>query len=111
MSNDYVWKLIVEYPREAVHPDDAPAWFAGALRADWMPPGWDPHTEYIERFKTERFIWPTVRKFYLSRSAAVDRANLLERFGAKVKLLRSAPLEFEERTFKRPLRLVTGGAA
>ncbi|RDI32401.1 hypothetical protein DEU38_103134 [Rhodococcus sp. AG1013] len=109
MSNDYVWKLNVEYPLDALHPDDAP-WFAGHLRSDWAPPGWDPDGEYIDRFKTERFIWPSVRKFYLSRSAAVDRALLLEHYDAKVRLLRSVPLTFEERPFKRPLRLIAGGA-
>lgn len=108
---DYVWKLAVEYPSDAVHPDDAGPWFAGRPRGDWQSAGWSPDDEYIERFKTDRFIWPTVRKFYLSRSSAVNRANLLEFYGAKVRLLRSAPLVFEERNFKRPLRLVQGGAS
>ncbi|MFC9768875.1 hypothetical protein [Rhodococcus jostii] len=110
MSNDPVWKLVVDYPPGAVHPDDAPAYLAGGLRSDWAPPGWDPDEEYLERFKTDRFIWPVVRKYYLSRSSAVGRALLLEYYGAKVRLLRSMPLKFEERNFKRPLRLVQGGA-
>ncbi|NKV10902.1 hypothetical protein GS909_07890 [Rhodococcus hoagii] len=108
---DYVWKLEIEYPEGAVYPDDAPEWYAGCLRSDWAPKGWDPDDDYIDRFQTERFIWPTVRKFYLSRSAAVDRAHLLESYGARARLLRSAPLTFEERRFKRPLRLIEGGAA
>ena len=111
MSNDYVWRLDVEYPADALYGDDAAPWYAGCLRADWAPKGWDPSGEYIDRFKTERFIWPTVRKFYLSRSAAVDRAHLLESYGARVRLLRSAPLMFEERPFKRQLRVIEGDAA
>lgn len=110
MSKEKVWKLDVEYPVDAKFPDDVP-FFAGHLRSDWSPRGWDPDDEYIERFKTERFVWPAVRKYYLSRSAAVDRALLLEHYGAKVRLLRSMPIEFEERNFKRPLHLIEGGAA
>lgn len=110
MSNDYVWKLDVEYPEDALHPEGS-GWFSGQLRADWQPAGWDPDSDYIERFQTERFIWPAVRRFYLSRSAAVDRALLLEFYGAKVRLFRSLPLRFEERQFKRPLRVIAGGAA
>lgn len=109
--NDYVWKLDVEYPESSHHPEDADIWRAGRPRGDWTPAGWEPDEEYIERFQTKRFIWPTVRRFYLSRSAAVERALLLEHYGAKVRLLRSAPLTFEERSFKRPLRVIQGGAA
>lgn len=109
--NDYVWKLDVEYPADCYHPDDADHWLAGQKRADWTPEGWEPDEEYLERFQTLRFIWPAVRRFYLSRSAAVDRALLLEYYGAKVRLYRSKPLEFEERYYRRPLRLIDGGAA
>lgn len=106
---DYVWQLAVEYPAEAYY-EHAPA----VLDPDWKPKGWEPSEEYESRFGTEEFIWPSVRRFYLSRSSAVDRANLLESFGAHVRLMRSQSLEFEEREFKhahRPLRLVAGGAA
>lgn len=109
--NDYVWKLEVEYPEGSHHPEDADIWLAGRSRADWTPKGWDPDEEYIDRFGTDRFIWPTVRRFYLSRSAAVERALLLEHYGAKVRLFRSKPIEFQERYFRRPLRLIEGGAA
>ncbi len=109
--NEYVWKLDVEYPEESLFLEDAGPWLAGRRCADWTPKGWEPTEEYIERFQTDRFIWPAVRKFYLSRSAAVERALLLERYGAKVRLLRSKPIEFEERQFRRPLRVIEGGAA
>ncbi|MDF3308764.1 hypothetical protein P3H15_27475 [Rhodococcus sp. T2V] len=111
MSKDYIWKLDVEYPADALHGLDSPFGLVGNLRSDWAPRGWEPDDEYIDRFKTERFVWPAVRKYYLSRSCAVDRANLLEHYGAKVRLLRSMPIKFEERNFKRPLRLIEGGAA
>lgn len=111
MPADYVWKLDVEYPEESLFSDDAGPWLAGRRCASWKPEGWEPDEEYIERFNTDLFIWPAVRRFYLSRSSAVDRALLLERYGARVRLLRSKPIEFEERQFRRPLRVLQGGAA
>ena len=78
--NEYVWKLDVEYPEGALFPEDFEhSFYAGRPRGDWKPEGWEPDDEYIQRFNTTRFIWPTVRRFYLSRTAAVDRALLLER--------------------------------
>jgi hypothetical protein len=97
MRPTYVWKLDVEYPE-------------GAHYGGWAPEGWHPDDEYLHRFATDEFIWPSVKSVYASRSGAVDRANLLESYGAKVRLLCSAPLTFEERPFKRPLRVIQGGA-
>lgn len=102
--NEYVWKLDVEYP-EGSQDDE------GRFVDDWEPEGWNPSERYILQYATEEFHWPTVRRFYLSRSAAVDRALLLESYGAKVRLLRSEPLEFRERYFRRPLFVIEGGAA
>lgn len=96
--NEFVWKLEVEYP-------EGP---------NYAPPNWEPDDEYIDRFGTDQFWWPTVRRCYLSRSAAVNRANLLESYGARVRLFRSQPLTFEERNFQHtypPLRSLPGGAA
>lgn len=104
---DYVWALEVTYPEDAYHEHP---WAGRQLNPEWTPNGWDPDAEYEARFGTEDFIWPAVRRFYLSRSSAVNRANLLEFYGASVRLLRSQPLEFAERNFKhvhRGLRLVT----
>jgi hypothetical protein len=108
---DYVWQLEVEYPTEAYyeHP-----YFGRILDPKWSPPGWEASDEYSSRFQTEQFFWPTVRRFYLSRTSAVNRANLLESYGARVRLMRSQPLEFVERDYKhehRSLRLLHGGAA
>lgn len=111
MSKDYVWQLDVEYPEAAYYENK---WMGRTLNPDWSPPNWEPDDEYVSRFGTEDFVWPAVRRFYLSRSSAVNRANLLEFYGARVRLMRSQPLAFEEREFKhvhRALRLVPGGAA
>lgn len=105
---DYVWQLAVEYPAEAYYEHASQV-----LDPDWKPKGWEPNEEYESRFGTEQFIWPAVRRFYLSRSSAVNRANLLESYGARARLMRSQLLEFEERDYKhahRTLRLVAGAA-
>ena len=108
---DYVWSLDVTYPDDAYYENP---WTGHDLNPDWEPPNWTPDDEYLNRFKTERFIWPVVRRFYLSRSSAVNRANLMEFYGCRVRLLRSQPIELEERDFKhvhQGLRLVPGGAS
>lgn len=101
--NEYVWKLDVEYPEGSQ--DDM-----GYFVDDWQPGGWDPEHGLL-KYGSEEFVWPKVRKIYQSRSAAVERALLLESYGAKVRLLRSEPLELRERYFRRPLFVIEGGAA
>lgn len=101
--SDYVWQLEVTYPDEAYwdHP------FMGrTLDTHWSPANWSPTPDYIERFKTEDFFWPKVSRFYLSRTSAVNRANLLESYGARVQLMRSQPLEFEARDYRHAHRPV-----
>ena len=100
---DYVWKLDVEYPADSYYEHE---YLGEVLNPNWSPSNWDPDDEYVSRFGTEQFIWPSVRRYYLSRSCAVDRANLLEFYGAKVRLLRSQPLAFEERDYKHHHRTV-----
>lgn len=108
--NDYVWKLDVEYPEEAKYASERDRELFGDLDPNWKPEGWDPEHGLLH-YGSEEFIWPRVRKVYQSRTSAVRRAQLLESYGAKVRLLRSAPLTFEEREFIRPTRLIDGGAA
>ena len=109
---DYVWQLEVEYPDAAYYEH---LYMGRILNPEWSPANWEADGEYVSRFGTEKFVWPSVRRFYLSRSSAVNRANLLEFYGARVRLMRSQRLEFAERPFKHvhraSLRLVPGGAA
>jgi hypothetical protein len=100
---DYVWQLDVEYPDGAYYENE---WMGRILSPTWQPDNWIADDEYVSRFGTEQFIWPSVRRFYLSRSSAVGRANLLEYYGARVRLLRSQPLAFEEREYKHRHRTV-----
>lgn len=89
---EYVWKLDVEYP-EGAQDDD------GRFVDDWEPEGWDPSPQYVEQYRTREFYWPKIERIYRTRDAAVRRAQLLERYGATVHLLRSRPLAWEERAF------------
>lgn len=82
----HIWALSVSYPD-------------GSDEPGWAPPGWQPDSDYVTRFHTAEFYWPSVRSAYLSRSSAVRRANLLEKYGAAVRLLRAEP-KFEEREYR-----------
>lgn len=108
---DYVWRLDVKYPEEAYCEHK---YMGRILNPRWSPANWAPDSDYISHFGTEQFVWPVVRRFYLSRTSAVNRANLLEFYGARVRLMRSQPLDFSEREYlhvHRPLRVLRGGAA
>lgn len=98
---NHIWRLDVTYPESAYREHE---WRGRELDPNWEPRNWEPDDDYVRLFKTEQFVWPAVRKYYLSRSSAVDRANLLEFYGARVRLLRSLPIEFEERDFKHAHR-------
>ncbi|WP_444546566.1 hypothetical protein [Corynebacterium ulcerans] len=61
-----------------------------------VPKGWIPMQDYIDRFNTNVFIEPSTTKLYQSRSGAKARADLLESFGYKAIVQRSAPLVWPE---------------
>lgn len=64
---------------------------------NWAPPGWEPSSEYIDRFGTTLFIWPKSGHEYKSRSGAKKRAALLESYGATVVIERSTRITWPER--------------
>lgn len=63
---------------------------------DWKPPGWEPTAEYVERFGTHDFIWPTVGRQFKSRAAVKRRVELLESFGATAVVERSSRITWPE---------------
>lgn len=90
---------IVAYPAEACDfydPADLPEWLHGytvqttadadhldaVLRADWSPDGWDEDDR-------GSFWWPSTSRLYKSRSAASERASLIESYGALAVLIES----------------------
>lgn len=93
MSN-YLWRVqIVGMPDDALlsyTTSDGETEFY--INDEWSPDGWEPDAEYVERMGTHRFVWPTTNKTWKSRSSAVERARLLESFGATVVVQRSGPV-------------------
>ncbi|WP_293817638.1 hypothetical protein [uncultured Corynebacterium sp.] len=66
-----------------------------AERIEWSKPiGWEPSTEYVERFKTNKWIEPDTSKWFKSRSSAVARVKLLQDAGYKAIVQKSAPVEW-----------------
>lgn len=106
-----LYKLEVIYPEGAWHTVcdtcGAPAtdedlfetsdheWYA-ELDPSWEPPGWlaDPEARanWVERFGDTRFFWPKADKLYFTKGTARKRADLLERYGAKVQIIESEPI-------------------
>lgn len=61
----------------------------------WAPEGWEPDAAYLRTYPDGLFRWPSTRHLYRSRSAALDRAHLIEFYGATC-VVESADLKWEE---------------
>ncbi|MEV6555922.1 hypothetical protein AB0M22_09410 [Nocardia sp. NPDC051756] len=88
---------IVEYPEGALIADERDP-RCGEPDPDWEPQGWDPDEYWTDthgRGSTE-FFWPTTYKEWRSRGPAVKRKNLIESFGARCIIQRSAAIEWPE---------------
>lgn len=67
----------------------------GGIDYDWTPPGWEPNEDWAAQHGGN-FFWPSTRREYKSRSAAKERARLIESFGATCIVQRSSPVEWPE---------------
>ncbi len=82
MSARRLYRLDVTYPE-------------GSDAYDWEPPGWAP--EYSpDPYSDDRFVWPTAKRLYTSKSGARTRARLLESYGATVRIVASEPVVWPE---------------
>lgn len=64
-------------------------------RIEWVKPiGWEPSPEYVERFKTNKWIEPATDKWFKSRSSAAARVKLLEDAGYRAIVQKSAPVQW-----------------
>lgn len=99
MSRDYTYLYrarVIAYP-EGSHTshrflgEDWPVPVDG-----WAPPGWSPTPEYVERFGTDEFIWPTVGRQFKNRAAVKRRVELLQSFGAHAVLERSSRITWPD---------------
>lgn len=79
--NPRVYRLVVEVPEESWEPG-------------WMPEGWG-HQPWTPEEERTTFQWPRTRD-YLSRSGAEKRADLFRKYGATVRVVASAPVEFPD---------------
>lgn len=94
--SDYLYRVvIIEYPKGALVPSmyDPDTLIEDP---DWEPEGWEATDEWIERFAHDRFFWPSTYKEYKSRSGAMARKRLIESYGAKCIVQRSARIVWPE---------------
>lgn len=84
---------ITEYP--ASLNEWAERMAAGEGLPDWSPDGWEPDEKYLDMFPDGVFRWPSTNRLYRSRSSAVERARLIETYGASC-VVESADLAWEE---------------
>lgn len=57
---------------------------------EWTPEGWTPDDEWVSRFGSTRFFWPSTKREYKSKSSAKARARLIEFYGAKAEVVQSS---------------------
>jgi hypothetical protein len=89
---------ILEYPEGALIRDP---YVPDAMYENphWRPEGWAPDEEWIERYGRHTgsdFYWPSTRKEWRSRSSAMKRKQLIESYGAKAIIQRSARIVWPE---------------
>lgn len=97
---DFLYRVrITEFPDGAAEfrrTGDADGESYWVIVADWSPPGWKPEGNYVEMLGTTRFIWPSTKNIYRSRSTAKKRTQLLESFGATVAIERSSKITWPD---------------
>lgn len=86
---------IVEYPEGALKRSEYDPDYSYP-DPDWQPEDWKASHQYTEMLGTDRFIWPTTYKEWKSRSSAMRRKQLIESFGAKAIIQRSAEIVWPE---------------
>ena len=96
----YLYRVqVTKWPEGSMKPDPFDPGFS---RPDpnWAPEGWNPNPEWVERFGRDsgrRFFWPkTEGREFKSRSAARRLKNLIESYGAKAIIQRSAEIVWPE---------------
>lgn len=95
----YLYRVqIVDYPKGALMEDPL---YPGSLieNPSWRPEGWAPDEEWVERYGRHTghdFYWPSTRREWRSRSSAMRRKQLIEGYGAKAIIQRSAEIVWPE---------------
>ena len=91
----YLYRVqIIAYPEGALKPSPYCPDYSYP-DPNWAPEGWNPDEEWIERFGRDtgsRFFWPKTDREFKSRSSAARLKKLVESYGAKAIIQRSAPI-------------------
>ncbi|WP_427017816.1 hypothetical protein ACQCSX_04175 [Pseudarthrobacter sp. P1] len=91
MSRERLYRVqITEYPEAAWGRYKLPNGELSDLylRTSWQPAGWESMENARDRDGNPReFWWPSTSRTYASRSAAVERAALIESYGATAVVL------------------------
>lgn len=102
-SGGYLYRVqIVSYPEGALKRSeyDPDSFYEDP---DWKPAGWAPDEEWVERFGRgtgTQFFWPSTHKEWKSRSSAMRRKKLIESYGAKCIVQRSAQIAWPSDGFE-----------
>ena len=91
----YLYRVVItEYPAGSL----IKAAYGSYPDPDWTPEGWKADDEWVSRFHSTCFFWPSTGHDYKSRSGARARAQLIESFGAKTVIHRSSKITWPEVT-------------
>ncbi|WP_280320178.1 hypothetical protein [Nocardia wallacei] len=105
MNSQFLYRVqIVEYPEGALITDENDP-RCGEPDPDWKPEGWDPEEYWIDTHGrgSANFFWPSTYKEWRSRGPAVARKALIESYGAKAIVQRSAEIVWPEDGFETVL--------
>ena len=93
----YLYRVVItKFPEGALffYTDDGEEF--GDIDPEWEPENWNPDEEYISRFGSRKFFWPSTKYEYRSQSSARSRARLIESFGATTEIVRSSLITWPE---------------
>lgn len=93
----YLYRVVItKYPAGAWISEIVDGEEHSRINEDWAPDGWDPGEDWLARFGSSRFFWPSTKREYKSQSAARSRARLIESYGATAVVERSSLIAWPE---------------
>lgn len=94
----YLYRVVItKYPDGALNFYEDGGEQFGYVDPEWRPEGWTPDPEWLDRFG-DKFFWPSTKHEYKSKSAARERARLIESYGATAIVVRSSLITWPSET-------------
>lgn len=93
----YLYRVVItRFPEGALffYTDDGEEF--GDIDPEWEPENWNPDEEYISRFGSRKFFWPSTKYEYKSKKSALSRARLIKHYGATAVVVRSSLITWDE---------------